>query len=206
MSDETFYERAYALAESDTKDFYAQWAATYDHELVDDNGYVQPRRCGDAMRRFVPDRSARVLDMGCGTGLAGSELRRLGYESIDGYDYSPEMLAQAAETGAYDALFEIDLNNHPLPIEPASYDAICAVGVLSFGHVRSEIVDEMLRVLPAGGVFVICINEQWWDEGSLAAKIDQVEASGAASIGLREEGPHVPSHGVLGWVIVGQKA
>lgn len=207
VPDDTFYEKAYTLEEKDTKAFYGEWAATYDAELFDlgGHGYVQPQRCGEAMQRFVPERSTRVLDMGCGTGLAGSVLKDLAYESIDGCDYSPEMLAKAANTGAYDQLFELDLNDHPLPIEPGVYRAICAVGVLSFGHVRSTIVDEMLRLLPTHGVFVICVNEPWWDEGSLAAKIDQVEAAGNATIEQRERGAHVPSHDVMGWVIVGRK-
>ena len=202
MPDETYYEKAYDLAEDETKDFYATWAATYDEELVDDNGYIQPERCGDAMERFVPDRSAKVLDMGCGTGLAGAVLRRRGYEAIDGCDYSPEMLAQAGKTAAYRELFEIDLNDHPLPIEAGAYDAVVAVGVFSFGHVHATVLDEVVRILPGDGTLVICVNEVWWAEGSLAAKLDQLEASGALTIQMRELGPHVPSHDVNGWVIV----
>ena len=202
MPDETYYEKAYDLTEDETKDFYAKWAATYDEELVAGNGYIQPERCGNAMERFVDDRTARVLDMGCGTGLAGAVLRRRGYEAIDGCDYSPEMLAQARRTEAYDALFEIDLNDHPLPIEPGTYDVVVAVGVFSFGHVHATVLDEVVRFLPPGGTLIICVNEEWWGEGSLAAKIDELEDSGAVTIELRELGPHVPSHDVNGWVIV----
>ena len=206
MGDETFYERAYDLEESETKAFYAQWAATYDEELVAGNGYIQPERCGDAMERFVPDRSARVLDMGCGTGLAGVVLRRRGYEAVDGCDYSPEMLEQARRTGAYDRLIEIDLNDHPLPIEAGAYDVVIAVGVFSFGHVDATVLDEVVRFLPVEGTLIVCVNEAWWAEGSLAAKIDRLEAGGALAVVQRELGPHVPSHGVEGWVIVAHKA
>ena len=202
MPDETYYEKAYDLAEHETKSFYANWAATYDEELVDGNGYIQPERCGDAMERFVTDRSARVLDLGCGTGLAGSVLRARGYTSVDGCDYSPEMLAEARKTGAYRDLLEIDLNQHPLPIETYAYDAVIAVGVFSFGHVHATVLDEVVLILPAGGAFVICVNEVWWAEGTLAAKLDELESSGSITVELRELGPHVPSHDVDGWVIV----
>lgn len=205
MADDTFYEKAYDLEEHETKAFYAKWAATYDHEIVDENGYLQPVRCGDALERFVPDRSTPVLDLGCGTGLVGAELRRRGYESIVGCDYSPEMLAQAGMSGAYGQLLEVDLNRHPLPFEPGSHGAICAVGIFSFGHVHADLVDEMVRLLPRDGVFVVGVNEVWWAEGSLATKIDEVESSGAVTIELRELGGHVPSHDVQGWVIVGRK-
>ncbi|MEM7285951.1 MAG: class I SAM-dependent methyltransferase [Actinomycetota bacterium] len=202
MPEETYYEKAYDLTEDETRDFYAKWAATYDEELVDGNGYIQPERCGDAMERFVVDRSARVLDMGCGTGLAGAVLHGRGYTAVDGCDYSPEMLAEARKTGAYGSLFEIDLNDHPLPIDADAYDVVVAVGVFSFGHVDASVLDEVVRFLPASGVLVICVNEVWWDEGSLAAKVDELEAAGSITIELRELGPHVPSHDVDGWVIV----
>lgn len=203
MGDETYYERAYDLTEDQTKGFYADWAATYDAELIDANGYAHPTRCGEAMARFVPDRTTPILDLGCGTGLVGSVLHGLGYESITGYDYSPEMLAQADKTAVYESLIEVDLNEHPLPIEPERFGAICAIGVFSFGHVHAELVDEMVRLLPVGGRFVIGVNEFWWAEGSLSTKIDDLEASGAIRIELRELGEGIPSHDVDGWVIVG---
>ena len=201
----TYYDKVYDIGEDETKDFYAVWAKTYDEELVDGFGYIQPERCGDAMARFVPDRSARVLDMGCGTGLVGTVLRSRGYEAVDGCDYSPEMLEQAARTEAYDHLFEIDLNDHPLAIGEGTYDVIVAVGIFSFGHVHATVIDEVLRLLPSGGIFITCVNEVWWAEGSLEAKIAEIETDGSAVIELRELGPHVPAHDVDGWVIVARK-
>ncbi|MGI9622554.1 MAG: methyltransferase type 11, partial [Acidimicrobiales bacterium] len=88
MGDGTYYERAYDLTEDKTKEFYAGWASTYDAELIDANGYAHPARCGEAMQQYVPDRAKRVLDLGCGTGLVGSVLDVLGYDSITGCDYS----------------------------------------------------------------------------------------------------------------------
>jgi predicted TPR repeat methyltransferase len=200
-----FYDRVYEIDEDQTHAFYAEWAATYDAELLDQNGYAQPRRCADAMERFVPDRNTAIFDMGCGTGLAGMALKDRGYEAVDGCDYSAEMVAKAAATGVYGDLSVVNLNNHPIPMESASYGAICAVGVLGFGHVSVGVVDEIVRLLTPGGVFIICVNEMWWTEGSLAAKIEEVAGRGAATIELIEEGEHVPSHNVRGWVIVGRK-
>ena len=77
-----------------------------------------------------------------------------------------------------------------------------AVGVFSFGHVHATVLNEVVRILPAGGTLVICVNEVWWGEGTLAAKLDELESSGSITVELRELGPHVPSHDVDGWVIV----
>lgn len=205
MGDETYYDRVYDLTEDQTKAFYADWAKTYDAELVDANGYAHPARCGEAMAQYVPDRTTRVLDLGCGTGLVGRVLDGLGYRSIVGCDYSPEMLAEARETGVYESLIEVDLNEHPLPLEVGEFGAICAIGVFSFGHVRAALVDEMVRLLSPGGTLVIGVNELWWAEGSLRSKIDELRHSGHLDILLRQLGDGVPSHGVDGWVIVGRR-
>ena len=47
----------------------------------------------------------RILDVGCGTGLVGSELNRIGYKNLDGLDASPEMLKIAAEKNIFKSTF-----------------------------------------------------------------------------------------------------
>src|SRR6185295_16831763 len=42
------------------------------------------------------DASARICDLGCGAGPTISELLTRGYDTV-GFDYSPDMLAKAAE-------------------------------------------------------------------------------------------------------------
>jgi predicted TPR repeat methyltransferase len=50
-----------------------------------------------------------VIDIGCGTGLAGQALTGHGFTIIDGLDYSAEMLKVAAGHGIYRKLIEADL-------------------------------------------------------------------------------------------------
>ena len=47
----------------------------------------------------------RILDVGCGTGLVGSELHKIGYRDLDGLDASPEMLKIAAEKNIFKSTF-----------------------------------------------------------------------------------------------------
>ena len=57
----------------------------------------------DALLRFsVPDSTQRVLELGCGTGLAAAHLRPFAV-SLTGVDLSPHMLARAAARHAYSA-------------------------------------------------------------------------------------------------------
>lgn len=201
---ETFYERAYEIEEHETKGFYAEWAATYDEELIGGRGYAMPGRCAAAFAAHVRDREAPAIDLGCGTGLLGSRLRELGHTTIDGIDYSPEMLAQAERTGAYRSLWSADLNE-PLAIDDGAYGSVAIMGVFSFGHVYPAALDEFRRILAPGGQMVVGVNEVFVDEGSLLTKLDQMEADGLLDIHVREYGDHMPASGVNGWVYVARR-
>lgn len=197
------YKKAYTIQEHEVKDFYAEWAATYDEELIGGKGYALPGRCADAFDRHVRDRSARIMDIGCGTGLLASRLADLGFGTIDGIDYSPEMLEQAEGTGAYRGLFAADVNE-PLEFDDGAYDAVAAMGVFSFFHVKANALDEMLRIIVPGGHLIIGVNDPFYDEGSLVAKLGELETAGSLSIVEKLHGPHMPASGVEGWVIVGR--
>lgn len=199
--EEGLYHRAYDLVDGETQAFYAEWAATYDEELVGGKGYALPARCSNAFARHVRDRSTNVVDLGCGTGLLGSRLSALGFSTIDGIDYSPEMLERARETGAYRSLWSADLNE-PLDIPDGTYGAAAVMGVFSFAHVYAGALDEMRRILRPDGALVIGVNEVFVDEGSLVAKLDDLCDAGLLELVEQDYGDHMPASGVNGWVYV----
>ena len=198
---EGFLGTAYDLETGEqTLDHYQRWAETYDQEVGVDNGYAQPARCA-ATLAGVADPCSHVLDVGCGTGLSGLALRASGFTRLDGCDFSPPMLERAAETGVYRQLFEADLNAG-LDIDGDAYDHAVAVGVFSFGHIRSDALREVLRVVRPGGAVVVGVNDHFWEVGELPAELDAIEADGLASVASREHGEHLPGAAIMGWVIV----
>ena len=108
-------DSAYSLSSAaETQSFYDDWAGSYDAEVAG-NGYATPARCARALAAKVEDKSAPILDIGCGTGLSGLALRRGGFTHIDGTDLSEKMLSRAEQReGVYTKLLLGDLNN-PLP-------------------------------------------------------------------------------------------
>lgn len=188
-----------------TLDHYRKWAATYDKEVGEDNGYAQPARATEMLERFQPDKTIRILDAGCGSGLSGLALRAAGYNNLTGCDFSPDMLAQAQEKAVYQSLFQTDLNMG-LPDEAAlPFDAITCVGVISFGHVNPDACDHLLAALRSGGHLIIALNDPFWRKGDLKRKLSWLETKGTVKVLAKEFGEHLPGAGVMGWVLALEK-
>jgi predicted TPR repeat methyltransferase len=201
-----FLPKAYTVKSADeTRAFYDKWAEVYDEELTE-NAYQQPARCAAALRELADPDGCAVLDVGCGSGLSGLALRGAGFEIIDGCDFSPGMLEKAGKTGIYRRLFTTDLNSPPMDAPDTAYDAATCVGVFSFGHVMADAVDDILRVLKPGGSLVIGLNDHFYQEGSLTAKLDLVQKEGLVTVKKTEHGEHIPGTGLTGWVISAKKA
>jgi len=196
------YDRKNGL---DTKQLYRDWANTYDEEVAGENDYAQPRRCAEALARALDNRADPVLDIGCGTGLSGKALGETGFASIDGCDFSKEMLAIADNKNIYNRLFVADLNAPPINAPSGFYTAATAVGVFSFDHIDPDSLDEILRILKPGAPLIIGLNEKFYNKGSLENKFAELEQNTKASIQSRELGEHLPGMDVKGWVIVLRK-
>ena len=142
------------------KEVYRDWAEDYDRELIEDFGYVAPEQAVAALCQRVPDRFSPILDMGCGTGLAGKQLAAEGYHVIDGLDLSPEMLDKARALGVYRNLGECDLSGN-LEL-PQIYGAVLCVGV--FSHKLSQPFDlaKLFCGLLPSGLLIATVNGRGW--------------------------------------------
>jgi predicted TPR repeat methyltransferase len=96
-------------------------------------GYPAPGRVAEALLECGADPSAPILDLGCGTGLAGSALRAKGFTGdITGVDISAESLRVAAvvRPNVYAELVQGNLDDG-LPFLPSShFGSVVSVGVL----------------------------------------------------------------------------
>jgi len=136
--------------------------------------YVQKRRCVLApatpdgfrprapylmrviRRYFPPERSARVLEIGCGHGALLYFARRAGYTQLHGIDTSPEQVAAAVRLGIAD-VEQGDLLQALRRTPANSCDVVVAFDVLEHftKHELLDVVDEVHRVLTVGGRWII---------------------------------------------------
>lgn len=200
-----FLDNAYTVSGGEgTKDLYKDWAATYEAETRA-NGYVTPERCATALAAVVEDKTAPLLDLGCGTGLSGEAFKAQGFTVIDGTDFSREMLDYAeGKAGVYRKLTLSDLTN-PLPGAPGEYANMAAVGVFSPGHAPPPMIAEVMDKLPSGGCFVFSLNDHALADPGYVNAIEALVSQGVAAAVFNEYGDHLPKRNLKAAVSVMRK-
>jgi len=185
---ERLLARAYALRNDnpeETLKLYADWAETYDQTMIDGLAYRSPRRIAALAAVSEPRRDARVLDVGCGTGLLADCLRGEGFSQIDGLDYSAPMLAVAKREGRIEEAFLRDLNA-PLEMEAECYDMLASTGTFTHGHVGAGCLPGLLALLVPGGRLICTVHRDVWDEGGFGSGLQALTDAGVANLRSRE--------------------
>ncbi len=122
--------------------------------FLDHETWIRP-----AFRQLGKLEHARVLDYGCGHGMAGVVLARLGAE-VTAFDLSGEFVREARERARANGVHMsyVQANGEWLPFRDHSFDRIWGNAILH--HLRLPVAGrELCRVLRPGGVAVFC--EPW---------------------------------------------
>ena len=187
---EKFLDKVYdARDAASTRDLYDEWSASYEAEVAE-NGYVTPGRCAAALAAHLKDKSAPILDFGCGTGLSGLALKTEGFETIDGVDLSNDMLEKARAKGIYRNLSQIEADA-PLVHAPGDYAAIAAIGVIGAGAAPISVLHALMNSLARGGLLVLSFNDHALADPSNEAGLNEWLDCGNARLLFKEHGPHL---------------
>lgn len=199
-----YLNKVYDARDADeTRTLYDDWSTSYEAE-VQKNGYVTPDRCAAALAKFTSDQTQPILDFGCGTGLSGLALKLAGFETIDGLDLSPEMIAQAKAKRLYRSLTVIEADA-PLPVDLADYAAVAAIGVIGAGAAPISVFDDLMTGMKPGGLLVLSLNDHALQDRANEARICEWVDCAAARLLFRESGPHLPGIGLKSNVYVLEK-
>ena len=154
---------------------YKDWALVYDKDNDDVLGTVSQPNSVKIFHEYLKDSKLKIIDVGCGTGLVGLELKNLGFSNFDGIDISQEMIDIARGRG-YNSLFLGNLNKL-LPIGSNSYDAALCVGVFTHGHVGPERFSELVRIVKPEGIICFTINENVYESQGFDIAIKHLEST-----------------------------
>lgn len=186
----SFLKNTYGLTSvAQTVDHYNQWASSYDAEIAR-NGYALPGRMAEALAALPTDKSAPLLDFGCGTGLSGLALKLQGFECLDGMDVSQEMIAQAEQKSIYRTLLQTDPTQSP-PIRTGQYALIVACGVIGSGAAPVGVLDDLTTRLSSGQRLAFSFNDTTLADPVFNDRVTQYQAQGFALI-YENYGAHLP--------------
>ena len=153
--------------------YYQDWTKKnkYNQDMVDLN-YVAPKETVLILKKYVLDNNCKILDAGCGTGLVGIELKKCGYSNIEGVDFSQNMLDLIPQN-IYKKLEKIDLNK-TLKFNTNIYDVVICVGTFTYGHVKPQALDELIRIIKNKGLICFTINEGVYEKYGFDSKITEL--------------------------------
>ena len=118
------------------RQLYHRFSSFYESNVRDELDYQGPRRIRDLVRDVTDElRGMATLDLGCGSGLAGVEMKPFS-AWMAGVDLSPEMVELARSRDIYDALHVAEITSWlGQPKKP--FDVIVACDTLIyFGDLR----------------------------------------------------------------------
>jgi ubiquinone/menaquinone biosynthesis C-methylase UbiE len=131
---------------------------------------------------LLPEPPARVADLGSGTGTLSVLLAEEGY-SVDGVDFSPEMVRLArekiADHPAADRIGFVEADAATPPLEAGTYDVVLCRHVLWALPDQVEVLRRWSALLAPGGRLVL-VEGSWATGAGLTAEqtVALVEAAG----------------------------
>jgi predicted TPR repeat methyltransferase len=135
---------------------FDQFSANYDESMRGPLRYAAPEILRELLSMVMPGRSGlAVLDVGCGTGLAGEVFKDVAAR-LDGIDLSPQMIAKARARGIYASLAVGDMESIAAV---DTYDLVLAADSLVYLGDLARMFDVVRRSLKPDGQFLFTVEE-----------------------------------------------
>ena len=144
------------------QNIYTNYAGNYDDLMYSEvekyNGF---NILADAIHHQFADKSLRILDFGCGTGLLGQALSNENFKNIDGSDCNSALLKSAADKICFQNLY-CGRGTSSLPKDKI-YDIICSSGTffLSRSHPTTDIFFDLSKLIKKGGSLMILTKKAY---------------------------------------------
>ncbi len=176
------------------KEVFDEYAEGFDAHLVKDLSYQAPKELRAMLTGLLPSRALcrHAIDLGCGTGLAGTQFRDLTKE-LWGVDVSPQMIAQAEKKNVYDHLETSEIVNY-LKTTNIIFDVFVAADVLIYIGDLHELFKQVHRTAGDGAFFVFSTELHDGDGFVLRETARYAHAHAYVENVLRQNGISIVGH------------
>ena len=183
--------------------YYQNWTDNnkYNKDMVDWN-YIAPQETVLILKKYAFNKNYKILDAGCGTGLVGIELKKYGYSNIEGVDFSQSMLDLVPQD-VYKKIEKVDLNKH-LKFKNNTYDVIMCVGTFTYGHVKPQALDELIRITKNKGFICFTINEGIYEEYGFDNKIKELSNNKSWDVKEFFKSDYITTKNVDAWLCLAE--
>ena len=184
--------------------YYDDWTknAQFNQDMID-WGYTAPVNTVQLIKKYIHDKNIKILDAGCGSGLAGIELKKRGFTNIYGVDFSQSML-NLIPNNIYQTVELIDLNE-PLKYNDNIFDVIICVGTFTYGHVKAHALNEFIRVTNKNGYICFTINEGIYTEYKFDKKINELSKNKSWKVLKLFKSSYIVNKDVEAWICLAKK-
>lgn len=145
-----------AMSRQYVRVLFDQYAPKFETCLLNNLAYQTPCHLESAVRAIKPHGYGRLLDLGCGTGLAAAPFKGE-IPWIEGVDLSPAMIKEAQSKDLYHALHICDVATF-LSQEKTMFDLILCADVFVYMSDLSDVFQQTASRLEKGGLFAFSVQ------------------------------------------------
>lgn len=145
---------------------FDDYADRFETSLVEKLDYSVPQKLAELIAKATSGGTFdTIVDIGCGTGLLGIEIRSLA-KRLEGFDISHNMLAKAEEKGLYDHLGQADLSLEakasglfPPVLTQHRADLVAAADVMMYLGSLETVMPLVSALLKPSGFFAFSVED-----------------------------------------------
>jgi predicted TPR repeat methyltransferase len=166
---------------------FDQYAPRFDRALAD-LSYSAPEMLRDAVMAYGTHFGS-MLDLGCGTGLAGAAFRAHA-DWLVGVDLSPKMIEEARKKGVYDRLAVGDIARYLAEqrAQGAVFHLVIAADVFAYLVDFAETCRTVAEVLAPGGLFGFTVETHAGEGAVVGPKMRYAHSAEFVRAALTEAG------------------
>lgn len=140
-------------------ELFNTYADSFDQHLVGKLDYRTHSLVAQTIRDMLGNNAhdLKLLDLGCGTGLFGEEIKDI-KKTLVGIDLASKMIDLARQRGIYDELIVGDLVDYLVEVQPGRFDLVVATDVFVYLGDLLPVFSQVSRILQPGRWFAFSLE------------------------------------------------